>query len=151
MHGKFFILLFFCLNLSTLVASSVCLEMTNECDFGNNFVLELFIPSGQVDDLENNAGELTETGGTGFNEDLTGTVSDITNEQSGGTFLGDNGFSFLDGLKMILGVISLLLPIPFVAFIISVGFPLWLTMLLAIGIPLLYLLAIMEFIRGSSF
>lgn len=151
MNGKFILILFICLNLSTLVASSVCLEMENNCSFGDNPVLELFLPSTTINNAENVDGYLTQNTGTGLNATLQNAVGDTTKEQSGGTFIDNAGFSFLDGLKMVLGFISLLLPIPLVTFIISVGFPLWLTILLGFLPIFLYIIAIIEFVRGSSF
>ena len=151
MNGKFILILFICLNLSTLVASSVCLEVENNCSFGKNIVLELFLPSETIANAQNVEGALNENAGTGLNSNFEDSIGDITKEQSGGTFIDNTGFSFLDSLKMVLGVISLILPIPLVTFIISVGFPLWLTILLGLLPIFLYILAIIEFIRGSNF
>ena len=151
MNGKFILILFICLNLSTLVASSVCLEMENTCSFGDNAVLKLFIPSHTINSAQNEEGYLNQNTGTGLNSTLENSIGGVTKEQSGGTFIESTGFSFLDGLKMVLGFISLILPIPLVTFVISVGFPLWLTILLGLLPIFLYIIAIIEFVRGSSF
>ena len=148
MNGKFIIIMFVCINLSTLVGSSVCLEQMDSCSFGDNFVLKLFIQEDDITAFQANPGATT---GAGFNDDFTDTVSDLTKEQASGTFIDSTGLSFLDGIKMVLGTLTLLTPIPFISFIISAQLPLILVIILGIIPILLYVVAIMEFIRGASF
>lgn len=148
MNGKFIIIMFVCINLATLVGSSVCLEQTNACSFGDNFVLSLFIPENSISAFQNDPSATT---GSGFNDEFTDTVSDLTKEQASGTFIDSSGLSFLDGIKMVLGTLTLLTPIPFISFIISAQLPLIFVIILGIIPILLYIIAIMEFIRGASF
>jgi len=148
MNGKFILLLFLSLNVATLVGSGFCEEMVNECEFGNNFVLNMFVQEDSLSDFTQN---VNTQGGAGLNGNFTSTVGDLTKEQSGGTFIGDSGISFLDGLKMALGVLFLITPIPLISFITSAGLPLILVIILGLIPIILYVIAIMEFVRGASF
>ena len=148
MNGKFILLLFICLNVASLVGSSVCLEQTNQCSFGDNFILNLFIKEQNLDSFTDNVNTI---GGAGLNDTFNEEIGSITNEQSGGTEVGSSIFGFLDGLKMVLGLLFLLTPIPLLSFIASAGLPLILVLILGIIPTILYVLAIMEFIRGASF
>lgn len=148
MNGKFLLILFLCINLSTLVASSVCSEQVNDCKLGNNIILTSIIPQSSIDAFEDDP---TQQAGAGFNEEFTGAVGESLQEQGSGTSTDTNIFGFLDVVKMVLGVVSLLTPIPFIAFMVSAGLPLLVIFLVGIVPVLLYILAFMEFLRGASF
>lgn len=148
MNGKFILILFVCLNVATLVGSSVCQETVNSCSFGTNPVLSLFISDTEIEAIGSDPGTIS---GAGFNDNFTESVSGIVKQQSSGTFIDTSGISFLDGLRMILGLLTLLTPIPLIAFVITSGLPLVLVLLLGLIPILIYILSIMEFIRGASF
>lgn len=149
MNGKFLILLFLCLNIASLVGSAACAEAIATCQFGDNVMLRLFISDESINNIGSDPNVHT---GVGFSENFTGVASSITNQKSSGTssFFESGGFNILDGLAMILGFISLLTPFPLLAFIVSADLPILFAVIFGLVPIILYVIAIVEFIRGSQ-
>lgn len=154
MSGKFILIFIICLNIMTLVMSYGCVEMAQDdgakaCAIGgNNRVLGLFLSEQTI----NNSQTPNGLSGVGFSDNWNSAAEGFDKQQAGASSNPLNeGFSFLDGLKMALGVVTLITPIPIASFLFSLGLPFFITLILSLLPLILYILAIAEFVRGASF
>lgn len=145
MNGKFLLVLFICLNIATLIGSAVCETTEDVCGESSNVMLNLFVDTEELkNDLQGTSG------GVGFNSEFNSNVSEITNQQSAGTNFFEGASLFIDGLLMVLGLLALLTPFPMLAFFATLGFPIWVFLIVGLVPVVLYIMAIVEFIRGGS-
>ncbi len=148
MNGKFILLVMLCLNITAFAVSYGCAQSADTtCAIGSNYMIDLFVDNESVSySVAPNAT------GFGVDESFRTAIEDSTKESTGIISGIVNGIAtFLDGLKMILGVLSLLTPFPILAFVFSVGLPFWATLVLGLPIFVLYTLSIIEAIGGRTF
>ena len=145
MNGKYILLFVLFLNIMTLLVGLQFYEAGNDQIPQQNFVVALFIPSGQLA-YEN----LTTTQTVQLTDSFTGAVDNSTAAQ-GGSLTSGTGFSFLDGIRMTLGFIVLITPLPIFAFIFSSGVPLIFAIFFFVPVLILYTIAIIGLIRGKDF
>lgn len=151
MNGKFILIVIICMNLLAFFISMGYAQTGTNNTIGDFYLVSTFLDSGSYDQTVANA---TQTKGVELSENYSTALQSLTEEQSGSsiaTNILEGLTSFLDVIKMVLAGISLLTPIPLIAFLSSLLMPLWVT--IAIGLPLsiLYLVALMEFVRGGEF
>lgn len=81
-------------------------------------------------------------------------IGSITSAQSGTQSSSDEGISFaviLDGLKMVLSVLIIFTPIPILDMLASTGVPLLFTMFIGVPLVVVYVINMVELIRGAVF
>lgn len=147
MNGKFLMLCFICFNIVSLLFAYGLYSAGNTEIVVNNMVLGAFI---KTDLGASNIEKLTQTGGFELGDDVNSAINDVTKQDSAGTSTDSGFFSILDGLKMALAVISLLTPIPIVAFLISLQLPLFFLLLFGLPLAIMYMIAIAEFVSGRK-
>jgi hypothetical protein len=141
MNGKFLILFFVCCNIVGLVFTSACITDGGTCGgFVNNAIIGLFF---QVDGSQ----DLTKSGGFGLSQDFSDATSDLTKPESSGIGTQIVGF-ILDGLKMISAMLTLITPFPLLVFLFSLNFPIYISILIGMPLFILWVLAIVELVRG---
>jgi hypothetical protein len=143
MNGKFLILFFVCCNIVALVFSAACIQDGGTCGgFVNNAVLSLFF---EVDETQ----DLSQSGGYGLSQNFSDATSALTRPVSSGIGSQIVGF-ILDGLNMIMAMIALLTPFPLLTFLFSLNMPMFITIMIAFPLFILWVLALMELVRGVS-
>lgn len=148
MNGKILLLLMLSLNIVAAAFAFSC--ATNDVQCGENFsnaVINFFFDIGADTDL-------TDSSGFNINENAESAIADMTQQESGGgiiTGLFETVTSLLDALKMVIGFIALLTPLPFLTMLYSLGLPFIFTMIIGIPTFALYAISIMELIRGGNF
>ena len=150
MNGKFILLLVICLNLVSIMISIGCQTSGFEACSGlaeNNIVLSQFIAT------DINQSNYDKVQGIELDSNFSQEVEDLGTQQTSG-ILGTTAEligSFIDGIGQVLGFLAFLTPLPIIAFFTSLQFPLWLVSFIAAPLIVLYIVAIIEFIRGSGF
>ncbi len=69
-------------------------------------------------------------------------------EESGGSSTIENLTKFLDGLRMIIGFLTLLTPFPIIIFFTSLGVPSWILMIIVFPLVAGWIISIIDIIRG---
>lgn len=150
MNGKYIIIVMLAMNIFTFLISAGFAQTDSENIVGSFYLVDIFLEDSSTADVTQIA---TDIQGIGLNDNFTNSVDSLTQQQAGGTVSTvAGGFTvFLDGLKIVFAVISLITPFPILAFLASLGLPLF--MLITIGLPiiLMYILSLVEFIRGGEF
>jgi hypothetical protein len=151
MNGKFILLLVISFNIVGLLVTTGYQDINpdSDVDFGNNYMISIFFDNITTQDIQDNKG-------ISFNDKTEDAAGSAKEGQEGGEVQGGEGIvnfilSGWDVVKMIGGFLSLLTPIPIIVLFMSLQVPTWLLLLIAMPIGLLYLVAIMEFIRGGTF
>lgn len=149
MNGKFILIFVFILNLVCFSVSLACAtDQYLECSVGDNSIIKVFIDEEKI---SNNA-VASQTTGYGLSTEFGEKANSFQTAQSGVNPDSDGALTaFLDGLKIAFGMVSLLTPVPIIAFFSSMGMVWWLNVLISSPICLLYIFALMEFLRGGSF
>ena len=146
MNGKIIIMFFFIANILVLLFSNICFQTGTGCEeqFDNSFI-EKFL----IIDIEQ---DITQSGGSGIviSDNFSSAISKTVTPQGAGVSIISGVSVFLDGLKMIITILSILTPLPMLALLFSLGLPMFVNLLLT---PLIiaWFLAVVEFIRGASF
>jgi hypothetical protein len=144
MNGRDILIGIIAINLIMLFAAISMRDAGNTNFQQNNIILNLFF-----DDDQLLAENLTKNTPVNLDNTFSDTIGNMTDAQTGGFTPGLS--SFIDGIKMILGMLILLTPIPIFTFMFAFGAPLVIS-LLVFAIPfILYVLAIMGFLRGKDF
>ena len=149
MNGKFILLIMMCINIVSLLITAGFQSENPNSDYalGSNYIFNTFFSAVDVNEVQNQTI-------MSFNETTSEGIDELDNEQASGSFLEtlSGGVSFiLDTFKMIVGFLSILTPIPMIAFFGSLGFPLWLSILIGSPLILLYVMAIFEFVGNRVF
>jgi len=140
-NGKVILLFFIMLNLI-----SVSLGVAS----GNSDVYSEFLSNNFQIQAVRNPGDVTDT--LKFNGGLNGSLAteydQITNQDTG--LLTTDLFKIVDAIKLVIGVISVLTPFPFMAILLS--FNMYWLVELFLGLPLivLWLFGFVEFLRGVN-
>ena len=146
MDGKFILLFVICTSLLSVGVSFVCSvgDLSCQDQLDNSFLLRYFIiePS---ENLFNSGGGIFGLNET-FSENIEGTVT-----PEAGVSSGNLAAIFLDGLKMVLGLLTILTPFPLLDVLASLGIPMYIIMFIGIPLFMLYIVSIMEFIKGGNF
>jgi len=147
MTGKDILLIMICINLVYLIFAYGCAtESVGYCPEVQNGII------GYLFNLDENT-NFASSSGAQLTDDFNNQIGSVTQGQSGGGETG-NEFGFgvlLDGLKMVLGVISLLTPIPILDMLGSLGVPLFITVFISVPVVAIYTINVIELIRGASF
>jgi len=139
--GKTLLLLIICLNIVTVIYSYGCTIHGSSCGYSDeNSMLSIFF---ELDNFGSDQGalELTDEFSNQIEESI---------QQEGGVATGSKIAVFLDSLKMILGLIVMLTPLPILIWFYGLGIPLVYTIILAGPIFILYVISLMEFIGGRK-
>lgn len=147
MNGKFLLLLFWSLNIVSIIFSFGMLQAGNEV-FVNNYIIETFMGE-QITTA--NIDILLDDGSVPLSGGLENALESTTKQDSAGTGSDLGFFSILDGLKMILSLISLLTPLPFLAFFALLGMPFWVNLIIGFTAVIFYIVAIAEFVGNRKF
>ena len=143
MNGKFILIFFLACNIFSVIFSFGCVENGVACNIGNDGFITTFIVVPAVN--------FNALGGYVMEVGFVAAITSMVTPFSGGTSSGATGFTvFLDALKMSLGMLTLLTPIPMLDFVFSMGFAIWVNVLLWPLVSVLYLMSIAEFVRGSQ-
>jgi len=144
MNGKFILVFVLCTSLSAFFVNFSCSESDlSFCSQVNtSLISNLF-------NLNSNT-DLTQSGGFGFSDDFSDAVASIDEPQSG-VGVGDIISIILDPLKIIFGIISFFTPIPIIDLLNSLGAPLYVTLIIGVPLVLLYIITVIEFVRGAPF
>ena len=97
--------------------------------------------------------DLKDDQGISLNDDAESAVASASEGQEGGVLEGITNFILAgwDVVKMVAGFLLILTPFPILAFFSSLALPTWIILVIGAPIVLGYVLAIAEFVRGSSF
>lgn len=147
MNGKFLLLLFWSLNIVSIIFSFGMIQAGNEV-FVNNYIIETFMGE-QI--TTSNIDILLDDGSVPVSGGLENALESMTKQDSAGTGSDFGFFAILDGLKMILVLISLLTPLPFLSFFTLLGMPFWVNMIIGFTAVLFYIVAWAEFIGNRKF
>lgn len=144
MNAKYILLFFICCNIISTIFSFGCSATGAACTAGGSGVITQFLIVTPTTNLLN-------LGGFSISEDLNTATTDMVTPFTGGTSSPTSGFTvFLDGLKMILGFITLLTPIPILDYAFSFGLPFYVNMIVFLPLFMLYVIGIMEGIGGRT-
>lgn len=146
MNGKFLVLLILSLNVVSILFAFGMYQAGNEF-VSNNYMVDAFLSLGVNDNPE----ILLSQGGAQLNSNFEESVEGLTKQESSGTATDLGFFSILDGLKMVLAVLSILTPLPILSFFYSIGMPFWFNLIFALPILILYILSLVSFLRGVEF
>lgn len=149
MNGKMILLVFLCINLVAFSFSIGCIndaELTCE-KIGNDAMTKLFISGNSLlinDNIEN-------AGGFSFSDNFTNASQSLTEQESGIVSSTLSGLSvFLDVVRIIFAMIVLLTPFPIMSFMFSLGFPIWVNLLITAPLSILYVLSVTEFVGARQ-
>lgn len=125
------LVIMFCINIALSIGGF-------SGQLGNTDVLSKFLVIGN----DTVTGKTTVTPTTTLNGSIPTTLESGT--------IGNNGFSFIDALKMLFGTILFLFAIIFfpIYWAVALGFPSWLIMLF-IPYQIIYLVSLWFFVRGT--
>jgi len=145
MNGKLILILFFCMNLVSYGFSIGCIndEQMNCEKVGNDALTKLFLSTNSliIDD------STTQSGGYALSEDFQNASEQLAQQESGIVSSTIAGLSvFLDALKIIFAMITLLTPFPILSFFISLNFPVYATILISAPFVILYVISLTEFV-----
>lgn len=142
--GKNILLFFTCVNLFAVALGYLCVSGGGVCsqNYNSGIISSLF-------DFSPNA-DLSASGGPQMSTQFSNATSEIVTPQSSGFNIFEGLGLLLDGLKMIIGIISLLTPIPLLDFLYSMGMPIIFVIFIAIPSVLVWVVSLMEFIRGGQ-
>jgi len=146
MNGKFLVLLILSLNIVSILFAFGLYQAGNEF-ISNNYMVDAFVSL----NVNNNPEVLVSQGGAELEGGFQSSVESLTKQESSGTGTDLGFFSIIDGLKMILAILSILTPLPILSFFYSLGMPFWFNLLLGLPVLAMYVIAIMEFVRNGSF
>ena len=143
--GKTILIFFVCLNIVSLIVSYGLASQGAESTVPRkNFVLALFF------DIDENT-DLAQSGGPNLNQEYEDQINEVVTPQSAGFSIAEGFSVLLDGLKMILGLLALLTPIPMIAFVYSFAMPIMISLAFLGPAFILYSVALMEFTKGGEF
>jgi len=145
--GTILLLFVLCLNLASYGLSYSCTSEGANCGekFKENSVINFFFEVNQTT-------KLNATTGLNLDDDFESELAGATREKTGiASQLINGAIGFLDSIRMVLGFISLLTPLPILVVLTALGIPLLFMMLLAVPIIALYSIGVIEFIRGGEF
>jgi hypothetical protein len=144
--AKFIVLAIVCINLMAIIFQFSCSQQQNSCAVisGNNLIFNTFF------NIENDP-DLSLSGGLGASDGLTDASQQLTEPASGAGGIVGGGISLIiDALKLVLGILSLLTPIPIIAFINSLAIPNYIGWILYASITIMYILGLAEFVVGAK-
>jgi hypothetical protein len=142
--GLQILMLIVCLSVVSTIFTFACGQEDTACygSFDNSIILNLF-------NLDTD--QLDKSGGISLTSDFSSTIKNSTTPAAGGVEVSGGIGVFLDGLKMVLGFITLFTPIPLLDFLNSTGFPLWVTMIIGIPLFVAWFVGFAQLIRGAIF
>lgn len=145
MNGKFIILLVVCMNIIGLLLSFGYSQTSDQTIVVGDYIFETFF--GEI-----NQSEINQDGTVGLNSQSQTAVNELSQEPSTGFVSTVTNFISVgwDVIKMIAAFLSILTPFPLIAFFNSLGIPLWVNMIFSLPLVLLYILSIVEFVRGGQ-
>ena len=144
MNGKFLLLIIISINIVSILLTGSYVSEGNPQDLGfeENYIFNTFFSSIDVNELSN-------VSSISLNSNTSDAVGQFDDGQSSGS-TSEGSFpifgTFLDGLKMTLAFLSILTPLPILAFVNSLGLPLWLMVLFVAPLGILYVIALFEFV-----
>jgi hypothetical protein len=145
MNGKFLVLLMLSLNIVSILFAFGSYSAGNDYE-SNNYMVDAFLDL----TIAENPDVLESSGGANLDSSFESSIEGLTQQESLGTGTDLGFFAILDGLKMVLAFLSILTPLPILAFFYSLGMPFWFNLILGLPLLLLYILAIVEFLRGGQ-
>jgi len=148
MNTKFILMLLMCLNFMTILFAYADYETGNE-----QITVDYYMISWMVDTSDLDVSDLStirDNGGVVLNSTFADATEGMRQEQAAGAAQEGGFFSILDTAKMILALFSLLTPLPAIAYFGTVGLPYFWSLFLGAIIGILYLLGLMEFLKGSN-
>ena len=137
MNNKFILIFFVILNLTATV---VDLQLGNPSGY-NEFLFDNF-----------NMDQNNETKEVVFEGNLTGDLGTEYNKMSN----PETGFvttaltTFIDAIKLVIGVVALITPFPFISVMFALNMYWLVTTFLSLALVAFWLFGIMEFFRGSA-
>jgi hypothetical protein len=146
MNGKFILLLILSINIVSIVISMGLFQAGNDF-ISNNYMVEAFVQTGLLDNPDN----LLASGSTELNDGFESSVEGFTKQESSGTGSDLGFFNIIDGLKIIFSFVSIITPLPILAFFASLGMPIWINLIIGLPIFILYIISIAEFIGNRNF
>jgi len=149
MNGKFILIFMLCINVVAFGFSVACvLDDEMNCQkIGNDALTKLFIADNSL--IINS--DVEESGGFAISGEFQNSTESLTKQESGIVSSIIEGFSvFLDVTRIVFAMISLLTPFPILSFFFSLGFPVYVNVIIIAPILILYVISMMEFIKGGS-
>ena len=144
MNFKFILTFLIITNFLSVAFASYCDVSTATCQTTQDtFVSKLFKIPKNIN--------YNEAYGVGVSRNLSQVSQEMLSPQPAGAKVTEGFSLFLDGIKMILGVLILLTPLPILDLLNGFGIPLMLIGPLALPLFLMYLVGIIEMVRGASF
>ncbi len=140
MNGKWILLLVICMNIVSIIfANTSPTYNSNSINSSNSFVNNFFI----IGTGESMTPSPNETFVGNVSSTLTGNTAAVA---SGGTLGG-----FIDGIKLVLGLMAILTPIPVIAVLFNLQLPIFFLMMISIPLSIMYIISMLEFLRGGVF
>lgn len=148
MNTKFILLFLMCLNFITVLFAYADYETGNVEVAVNYYMIDWIV---DVEGLEvSDLSTISNKGGVTIAGGFENATASLDQQQSAGAAQEGGFFNILDTVKMILALFSLLTPLPAITYFSTVGLPLFWSMFLGAIIGFLYVIGLMEFLKGSS-
>jgi hypothetical protein len=142
MNGKFILLAIICMNVVLLSFASVT-SIQEDFTLANNPIVSIYSFS--------SAEDLDTQGQPQFTGEFNDAVTTALTPNAAGVAPIQGIQTFIDVIQLIIAFLGLLTPLPILAFVYSLGVAWTLNALIMLPIVLLYMLSMVEFIRGGSF
>ena len=148
MNTKFLLIFLMFLNFTSILFAFADYQTGDTQVAVNYYMLDWMIDTDNIDIA--NLDTISNQGGLQLNDNFSSATGSLSQQQGAGTSSDTGFFNILDTAKMALALFSLLTPLPAIAYFNVVGLPLFWAMLLGALIGLLYVIGMMEFIKGNS-
>ena len=145
--AKFIVLAVICINLVAIMIAFGCAQQGNTCVVvaEGNFILQTYFSGLTLDDPD-----FSGTGGLQASEDFTDAAQGLTEPASGAGGITGVISILWDGLKMVGAFLALFTPIPILGFLSALSVPNFILWPFGIGIFILYVAGLAEFVRGGK-
>ena len=140
MNGKWLLILMLSINLLSIMFANISptygqYVINNQNSFINNW----FILGSNFDSVPQ------------YNSSFQSTVDSTLNANEQTVSSASTLGGFIDGIRLVIGFMSLLTPAPMLTMFATLQLPVWFTVMIGIPLTLLWLIAFIEFFRGGQF
>lgn len=149
MNGKFLVLLLISFNIMTILFTYGLVVEGNGINNNDNFFLGFFLITANFEG--DNIKNIAKQGSVDLTDGSTDALESLSKQDSAGAGILGTAFSFIDVMKMVISTISLLTPMPVLAFFYTLDLPIFFILLIAFPLFVMYLLAIASFVKGTQF
>lgn len=149
MNGKFLLIFFIIANILVLALGYAQYNVAPDIITKQEIAEKNIILAGL---FNINADSFSSDSQVAIDDNLQTAVADLNKPKSGfaAGSSASTGLSFIDVVQLVFSVLSLLTPIPIVTFVYSLSLPILPMILIGVVSTMLYILALVEFFKGSG-